>query len=192
MRDYIDKYPWLRLRNLYSGEICKNLDAMDDMPEGWKVAFGDLMLEELDEAIKEEGLEGAFVVEQVKEKFGGLRFYTSPVNEKIDRIIDDYSYLSHNICIECGRPDVPTLNLSWISPFCEDCYNKFKDRWRESRSYEEAAGDNPVQMASKREILRSAGEGKIIRITYDTSERAAKIREAYRKRTEGDEDGEKE
>ena len=57
MSKYKERYPWLRLINLYTGELYKNRDAMDDMLPGWDLAFGEIMCAELDAAIKEAGVE---------------------------------------------------------------------------------------------------------------------------------------
>ncbi len=124
MSEYIEKYPWLRLQSLYSGDIYSDYDAMDDMPEGWRIAFGDLMCEELDAAIKKAGLEDEFVIYQVKEKYGRLVIYVSHETPEIRDILDRYNILSGWICIKCGKPDVHMLRLGWIHPSCEECLSK--------------------------------------------------------------------
>ena len=44
-----------------------------------------------------------FRVEQVKEKLGGLRFYTSPATEEVFLLIQEAERKSYTICEECGR-----------------------------------------------------------------------------------------
>lgn len=122
MSKYIEKYPWLRLMNLYTGKIDTQCDAMDDMPVGWEIAFGELLCEELDNAIKKADLIDKFVVLQVKEKFGALRFVVNHHNDEIDKIIAKYEHISRNTCIVCGKPDTPILNTTWIHPLCKECY----------------------------------------------------------------------
>ena len=56
MSEYSKKYPWLKINSLYSSD-GSDYDAMDDIPEGWRIAFGDLLCEELDAAIKKAGVE---------------------------------------------------------------------------------------------------------------------------------------
>ena len=124
MSKYREKYPWLRILNLYTGKITPNYDAMDDMPDGWAIAFGDLFCEEMDKAIKEAGLEDKFVFVQVKEKYGQLRIYTNGTTPDIDKIIRKYECISGHVCIHCGQPDTPMLNLPWISPLCKACYDE--------------------------------------------------------------------
>ena len=55
-----------------------------------------------------------------------LRAYTGslPQESNASRIIDKYSYLSENICISCGKPDVPMIYDGWYSPYCFDCHRK--------------------------------------------------------------------
>ena len=123
MSKYIEKYPWLRLRSLYTGVIYDDYDALDEMPEGWRVAFGDLLCEELDAAIKDAGLVDEFVIEQLKEKYGRLVIYVSHETPEIRDILEKYRALSGNVCMYCGKPDVHMLRTGWISPQCEDCFS---------------------------------------------------------------------
>src|ERR1035437_9445771 len=45
------------------------------------------------------------VAQQVKEKFGGLRFYADGGDKCTGTLIDDAEDLSYSICEECGRMD---------------------------------------------------------------------------------------
>ena len=65
-----------------------------------------------------------YIITQIKEKFGELRWYDAgfPADSNIDDLVEIYSYLSGNICIECGKPDVPIVQDWWISPYCENCW----------------------------------------------------------------------
>ena len=125
MCKYCEKYKWARLINLYTGKIYKNKCGADDIPEGWLLAFGDMMFEELDAAIKKAGVENSFVFRQVKEKFGTLTIHhNQPRNSEIDLIIRKYSQCSRFICMRCGKPNIPMVCSFWIRPMCEDCYIK--------------------------------------------------------------------
>jgi hypothetical protein len=59
-----------------------------------------------------------FHVEQVKEKFGGLRFYTTYVNDEIQGGIDFAEEMSFRICEDCGNPG-KVYGGSWIVTRCE-------------------------------------------------------------------------
>ena len=182
-------YSWFRVRDLYNGKVYPG-DYKEEFPSGWWEAFGEMMFEELEAAIKAEKLEDEFVFEQIKEKFGELRIYFSPSNEKIHNIINAYAMLSNNICIECGQPDVSMLNMAWIHPLCKSCYEKQAQRKRETRpeieipSYEEYAMSKP-QMANSYKVTKSRKVGNKYEreeIEYDISETANKVRENWNNR----------
>jgi len=61
---------------------------------------------------------------QVKEKFGGLRFYINGTRrpEVFDRISEAES-ASYSVCELCGKPGKPN-NAGWIQTLCEDCRRK--------------------------------------------------------------------
>jgi len=61
-----------------------------------------------------------FRVDQVKEKFGGLRFYVSGGDEFIDGMISLTENLSYTICEECGNPGEVT-GKSWYKVLCREC-----------------------------------------------------------------------
>lgn len=99
----------------------------DDLPRGWLRAFGTMMCDELEEEFEKYGVQNKLYVEQAKEKYGGLRLYMSTVGEA-QHIIDKYERISENICCGCGRPHTPMLNLSWISPYCKNCYERLQSK----------------------------------------------------------------
>lgn len=178
MSIYGKKYPWLRLRDLYSGEIDTGHDVMDDMPGGWRKAFGSMMCEELDIVIKAAELEDEIVFEQVKEKFGELRIYFAPYNHEVNEIIQKYEVLSQNICIHCGKPDVPMINGNWIRPSCRECYNNSR---RITGTYEALSEGKDDRMSNSYKVTRYSKTGNIETV-YDIHETAEKIREEYARR----------
>lgn len=131
----IKKYPWLKPYNVLTGKTWKDYRYettwADDLPRGWRKAFGDMMFEEIDKVLKQTNT--TIYIEQIKEKYGQLRFYFSGTSELHD-IVEKYSTLSGNICIKCGKPDVPMLDTGWICPVCQECFednqrhNKFAPR----------------------------------------------------------------
>ena len=59
---------------------------------------------------------------QVKEKFGGLCFYTYGGNEYIDGMISFAESMSYHICTECGqRSEKNESNRGWIYTLCSSC-----------------------------------------------------------------------
>ena len=61
-----------------------------------------------------------FIVVQVKEKYGTLRFYTSPTPDVIHWIIDFAEGMSAKICESCGSPG-ETNEQGWIRTLCQNC-----------------------------------------------------------------------
>ena len=58
---------------------------------------------------------------QVKEKWGGLRFYVQGSDDYIDGVIDLAESMSYRICSHCGSPSTPQKNRGWIYTMCDQC-----------------------------------------------------------------------
>jgi len=59
---------------------------------------------------------------QVKEKFGGLRFYINGGSEKAYDIISFFESLSYIICEKCGSTEGETKTEGhWMSTRCNSC-----------------------------------------------------------------------
>ena len=59
---------------------------------------------------------------QVKEKFGGLRFYVQGSDDYIDGIIDLAESMSYRICSQCGNASTPNKKKrGWIYTLCDNC-----------------------------------------------------------------------
>jgi hypothetical protein len=122
-----EKYPFLIVKNRWTGKIPEDYDysytEIDDMPVGWFTAFGMKMLEELNEALGD--FREKYFITQIKEKFGGLRWYDFGATEAAHEVIDKYEKLSYTTCIECGQP-ATKIKGGWISPYCD---THFQDNW---------------------------------------------------------------
>jgi len=75
-------------------------------------------------------LKGVVVAQQVKEKFGGLRFYVSYNKsiiddenkyKKIQNVIDAAESKSYKVCEQCGKPGKLREDLGWIRTLCDAC-----------------------------------------------------------------------
>ena len=65
---------------------------------------------------------------QVKQKFGGLRFYCYSTEniakedyELKDKLIEEAEKASYTICEVCSKPATQTKSGGWISTLCEEC-----------------------------------------------------------------------
>jgi hypothetical protein len=120
----VKKYPWLKPRNVWTGRLVKDYDYSwinwGCLP-GWDVAYGDMYLKELGEAVKNQK---DFMILEIKEKYGMNRCYTNGTTREAHNIIDKYEFISSGICYQCGKPDVPMVNAGWICPECFDCFKK--------------------------------------------------------------------
>ena len=60
---------------------------------------------------------------QVKEKYGGLRFYYNGGDEFIEGLVWMAEAISYRICEECGSPGTQN-NTGWIKTLCSRCRDK--------------------------------------------------------------------
>lgn len=60
------------------------------------------------------------IVDQVKEKWGVLRVYTSPMDEEIDKFIISVELESYNICEICGNPGQLSVKDGLYKVICEE------------------------------------------------------------------------
>jgi hypothetical protein len=124
-----------------------------------------------------------------------LRWYDNgtPIGCKVLEIIDKYSVLSENICMICGKPDVPITGNAWFYPLCEKCYctpndyckgdmteEELKEFWDERKKDWEVWNNEDYKMRDKYTIHRwSKDKDDAEEIIYDISETANKIRSKY-------------
>lgn len=68
-----------------------------------------------------------YVVHQVKEKYGTLRYYASPcsahgrANDEFDALEWEAEKRSAHICEDCGAPGRLCVNARWYRTLCDDC-----------------------------------------------------------------------
>jgi len=96
---------------------------LDNMPTGWRKAFGIQMCKEIKHALKKINCLKEYRIMQIKEKYGSLRWYDAGNNAEIQNIINKYEEISARTCINCGKP-AEYISRGWISPYCENCIDK--------------------------------------------------------------------
>lgn len=119
-----------------------------DVGDGWYGLLYD-MCKEITEVLETEGESVNLVVEQIKEKFGGLRFYfhlnrekqeslhllpgEDRVYEEIFNIAEKYEDRSWDVCEICGCGGTLRRDLIWMSTLCDKCYSKYDESAKRKR-----------------------------------------------------------
>ena len=65
---------------------------------------------------------------QIKEKFGGLRFYINAGNDKIYERIGEAENLSYKTCEETGLPGELRTDIGWYRTLSDEEYQKIKEK----------------------------------------------------------------
>jgi len=84
-----------------------------------------LLIKELIEDLLKLGWDGNLC--QVKEKFGGLRFYIGSGSDEIHDKIINAEKESYNICEKCGNEGKLRNDIGWYLTLCEEHYNEKKE-----------------------------------------------------------------
>lgn len=111
----------------------KILDSIEELPSGWRQAFGRKMAKELIHLVEKWKVLD-YEVLQVKEKIGGLRWYgtESSFLEKGEEAtreyydwLDKYEARSIKTCIICGKERSEGLDIMpFPLPLCADCLER--------------------------------------------------------------------
>jgi len=86
------------------------------LPEGWETIVWKLC-ERLEKVAPET------TVGQVKEKFGGLRFYVDNCTTEGLDTISFFERMSFYVCETCGTTQDVTSEGGWILTLCKECRN---------------------------------------------------------------------
>lgn len=130
----IERYEFLRILPLWVTDEKKEEYIINDedyeatfldcLPEGWYKAFALDMCEELREALIANDCYDNYRLFQVKEKYGGLRWYDGGGCRATDDIVRKYEQVSEQVCVECGNP-ATKMSKGWILFYCDDCAKKY-------------------------------------------------------------------
>jgi hypothetical protein len=86
---------------------------------GWNQILLDLCAEIAPHVAQLKAAGHDFAVQQVKEKFAGLRFYTSHTSDAIEaaiRLAEDKASVT---CEDCGQPGTLRTNRNWMYTACD-------------------------------------------------------------------------
>lgn len=70
--ELVKEYPWLKIRNVWTGQEIDNDNEFtwfDDLPQGWRIAFGKELIEELDQILRKANYQNDYRIAQIKEKW---------------------------------------------------------------------------------------------------------------------------
>lgn len=90
------------------------------------------------ETIVADELEKLPTLAQVKEKFGGLRFYINGGSDEVHNYIDFAEAMSYHTCEECGAPG-ESRNEGWIKVLCDSHHKEREEKnsvFRVKRSFD--------------------------------------------------------
>lgn len=93
-----------------------------DLPIMW-VGIIDELCQKIQNRVDREKLEQV-VCEQVKEKFGGLRFYFHGGDDECENFVDEAEDKCWTVCVECGTKENLGTTEGYILRMCESCFNK--------------------------------------------------------------------
>ena len=92
--------------------------------KGWNELVSNLCykIAQYQKNVKDPSFEDPVVV-QIKEKFGGLRFYFYGGDDYIRGMVDFAESMSFSICEDCSKPG-GAKGRGWVRTLCEDCDQK--------------------------------------------------------------------
>ena len=112
--------------------------SAEETPMFWGCSIGngwyDLMHKAC-EKLMQLGLPEDFRFVQIKEKFGGLRAYTSGVSKDMYQAVTDIIHEAEDeadeTCEYCGSKENVTQAGSWIKTLCSECRDNNVKTWEE-------------------------------------------------------------
>ena len=116
MNDYLESIGGLE-NGMYSNKPKITSSDFFDVQVGWYPLIKNL----IDELIT---LGWDKQVTQVKEKFGGLRFYINGGSDEIYNKITEAEKLSHETCELCGKKGELRTKIRWFTTLCDEHFKQ--------------------------------------------------------------------
>ena len=124
----IKRYPFIEYKDYVEkpGKHYYDSTHLDCLPSGWRKSFVPEMLERIRNVLLRQGEDALknYSLEQVKEKWGSLRWYDYGGNDEIDEIISYYEDVSMSVCIQCGKRHSKYITSPYVCFICEKCLKK--------------------------------------------------------------------
>ncbi|NLB82138.1 MAG: hypothetical protein GX800_11150 [Clostridiaceae bacterium] len=156
-----EEFPFMR-RGKNIDEQRKEVGHISDLYGAFGCGVGDGWYEvirglcrDITEAYTKAGLPVDIIVDQVKEKFGTLRFYYHPeahdpgihafvsvsdgksirimpgiseLHKEVAEIVQKWEKESSNVCEKCGIAGDLRKDLSWVLTLCDSCYARLSKK----------------------------------------------------------------
>lgn len=116
-----ERFPFYEARSLWNGEKL-GFPTGASFGDGWYDILYQLC-ERIEEDLKRYP-NPDFCFQDIKEKYGGARFYTSSVPEssKIFDYINEAEEQSYETCEQCGtKENVKLISQGWWRTICDNC-----------------------------------------------------------------------
>lgn len=108
------------MREELDRQLRKDFPVLFQRMDRYGFSCGDGWYDIIRECAKKlSALDPTIVAEQVKEKFGTLRFYIDQGSDAAYTIIDEAEHKSEVTCDVCGAPGITRPIRSWLSTKCD-------------------------------------------------------------------------
>lgn len=129
-KQLFERFPFFEARNAWTGDKL-NIPMPTECGNGWYNILYKLC-EKIEEDLKLYPNED-FCFQQIKEKYGGLRVYTSsiPLESKIFDYTNEAEEESELTCEYCGtKENVDLRGKGWYITLCDECEKKRNEKIR--------------------------------------------------------------
>ena len=188
------QYPFLIPRNVWTDKIPYGYNysytRYDEIPDGWRKAFGQFLLEELRDVLVKDDYLNKFRFTDIKEKYGQLCLYNFGAPVDALNVIHKYEFLSKYVCYYCGSPEACIVNdYGWYLPVCREC-------WDKNNNFRARGGYKPISYGIVMDedytgmpevcnvMIRYGGELKSVEC--DISDTVKKIKMKWQQRNRGE------
>lgn len=134
--ELIQKYP--KIFQQYEGN--PGMVNWLDLPEGW-IGIIDILCGSIQNYVDNyvrytkdgEYRPTQVTCSQMKEKFGGLLFYTNGNDDYVEGMISMAEHMAYRTCQDCSsQEDVGMIKKSWLTTICRKCCMQHGDRAMEN------------------------------------------------------------
>jgi hypothetical protein len=120
MNDFLQSIGGLKI-GYYSDREPIMTAGFFECDEGWYQLIKDLITDLIELGWNKE-------ICQVKEKFGGLRFYINEGSDEIHARISKAEDLSYETCEITGKPGILRQDIGWWTTLCDEEYQKILEK----------------------------------------------------------------